>query len=86
VKNILQPAIRYTRDECFDLPDTIIQTRKVELTVEQKKHYQTMMRRLVIEMVVRTTEPSAQVNEAVKVQKLVQIGLWCGLHRRRAGL
>jgi SNF2 family DNA or RNA helicase len=76
VKNILQPAIRYTRDECFDLPDTIIQTRKVELTVEQKKHYQTMMRRLVIEMESGDGTISA-VNEAVKVQKLVQIA--CGV-------
>jgi SNF2 family DNA or RNA helicase len=76
VKNILQPAIRYTRDECFDLPDTVIQTRKVELTVEQKKHYQTMMRRLVIEMESGDGTISA-VNEAVKVQKLVQIA--CGV-------
>jgi superfamily II DNA or RNA helicase len=72
VKNILQPAIRYTRDECFDLPDTVIQTRKVELTADQKKHYTTMLKRLVIEMQQGGTTISA-VNEAVKVQKLVQI-------------
>ena len=76
VKNILQPAIRYTRDECFDLPDTVIQTRKVDLTPEQKKHYTTMMKRLVIEMQSEGTSISA-VNEAVKVQKLVQIA--CGV-------
>lgn len=76
VKNILQPAIRYTRDECFDLPDTVVQTRKVDLTAEQKKHYTTMMKRLVIEMQAEGTSISA-VNEAVKVQKLVQIA--CGV-------
>lgn len=76
VKNILQPAVRYTRDECFDLPDTVVQTRKVELTPEQKKHYTTMMKRLVIEMQAEGTSISA-VNEAVKVQKLVQIA--CGV-------
>ena len=76
VKNILQPAIRYTRDECFDLPDTVVQTRKVELTAEQKQHYTTMMKRLVIEMQAEGTAISA-VNEAVKVQKLVQIA--CGV-------
>ena len=50
VKHILQPAVRYTRDECFDLPDTIIQTRQVELTAEQKKHYTQMLRHFVTEM------------------------------------
>lgn len=72
VKNILQPAVRYTRDECFDLPDTVIQTRRVELTPTQKQHYTTMLKRLVIEMKQEGTTISA-VNEAVKVQKLVQI-------------
>jgi len=76
VKEVLQPAIRYTRDECFDLPDTVIQTRKVELTPQQKQHYTTMMKRLVIEMQTEGTSISA-VNEAVKVQKLVQIA--CGV-------
>jgi SNF2 family DNA or RNA helicase len=76
VKTILQPAIRYTRDECFDLPDTVIQTRKVDLTPQQKQHYTTMMKRLVIEMQAEGTSISA-VNEAVKVQKLVQIA--CGV-------
>jgi len=76
VKTILQPAIRYTRDECFDLPDTVIQTRKVDLTPQQKQHYTTMMKRLVIEMQTEGTSISA-VNEAVKVQKLVQIA--CGV-------
>lgn len=76
VKSVLQPAIRYTRDECFDLPDTVIQTRKVDLTPDQKLHYHTMLKRLVIEMQAEGTTISA-VNEAVKVQKLVQIA--CGV-------
>ena len=76
VKHILQPAVRYTRDECFDLPDTVVQTRRVELTPEQKQYYQTMLKQLVIEMTAEGTAISA-VNEAVKVQKLVQIA--CGV-------
>lgn len=75
VKHILQPAVRYTRDECFDLPDTIIQTRQVDLTPEQKKHYSQMLKHFVTEM---TTEGTiTAVNEAVKIQKLVQIA--CGV-------
>lgn len=75
VKGILQPAVRYTRDECFDLPDTVFQTRKVELTAEQKQHYQKMLRHFVTEMASEGTITA--VNEAVKLQKLVQIA--CGV-------
>jgi SNF2 family DNA or RNA helicase len=79
VKHILQPAVRYTRDECFDLPDTIIQTRQVDLTAEQKKHYTQMLRHFITEMVRERQEGGTitAVNEAVKIQKLVQIA--CGV-------
>jgi SNF2 family DNA or RNA helicase len=79
VKHILQPAVRYTRDECFDLPDTIIQTRQVELTADQKKHYTQMLRHFVTEMAAEraTFGTITAVNEAVKIQKLVQIA--CGV-------
>ena len=76
VKNVLQPAVRYTRDECFDLPDTITQTRKVALTPDQRKHYQEMIRHLVTESGTDAGTITA-VNEAVKMQKLVQIA--CGV-------
>lgn len=74
VTNVLQPAVRYTRDECFDLPDTIIQYRKVGLTKEQQQHFDRMLKHLVTE-----AEQGAITagNEAVKMQKLVQIA--CGV-------
>jgi SNF2 family DNA or RNA helicase len=75
VKHIQQPAVRYTRDECFDLPETIVQTRQVELTAEQKKHYAQMLRHFVTEAAAEGTITA--VNEAVKIQKLVQIA--CGV-------
>jgi len=75
VKHILQPAVRYTRDECFDLPETIIQTRQVELTSEQRKHFTQMLRHFVTEAAAEGTITA--VNEAVKIQKLVQIA--CGV-------
>lgn len=79
VKHILHPAVRYTRDECFDLPDTIVQTRQVELTAEQKKHYSQMLKHFVTEMTQESKRGGTitAVNEAVKVQKLVQIA--CGV-------
>lgn len=76
VKHILQPSVRYTRDECFDLPDTVVQTRTVELTPEQKKHYTTMLRHLVTE-IDQSGGTITAVNAAVKLQKAVQIA--CGV-------
>lgn len=75
VKEALQPSVRFTRDECFDLPETIIQTRQVELTPEQKKHYTQMLKHFVTEAAAEGTISAA--NEAVKMQKLVQIA--CGV-------
>ena len=74
VRHILQPAIRYTRDECFDLPETITQTRTADLTPEQVKYYDKMFRSLVVELASGTI---SAVNQAVKAQKLVQIA--CGV-------
>jgi SNF2 family DNA or RNA helicase len=75
VKNILQPAVRYTREECFDLPETMTQTRHVPLTPEQQKHYKVMVKELVTDITGGGT--ISAVNEAVKVQKLIQIA--CGV-------
>ena len=75
VKHVLQPAVRFTRDECFDLPETIVQTRKVELTTEQAGHYKQMLKHFVTEA--SSAGTITAVNEAVKIQKLVQIA--CGV-------
>lgn len=79
VSNILQPSVRYTRDECFDLPETIIQTRQVSLTPEQDKYYKTMLKDLIVDVTKARLSGGtiSAVNEAVKVQKLVQIA--CGV-------
>tara|TARA_R110002153_G_scaffold152498_4_gene304078 strand:+ start:14173 stop:15738 length:1566 start_codon:yes stop_codon:yes gene_type:complete len=75
VKNVLQPCVRYARDECFDLPDTVSQTREVKMTPEQVKHYKSMMKTLITES--ETEGTITAVNEAIKIQKLVQIA--CGV-------
>lgn len=79
VQHILQPSVRYSRDECFDLPDTIYQTRKVPLTPDQQKHYSKMLKSFFIEAAAMKVGGAAitAVNEAVKLQKLVQIA--CGV-------
>ena len=78
VKRILTPAVRYNREDCFDLPSTVIQTRKVDLSPEQRKHYNQMFRHFVTQMVEEQEAGTiTAVNEAVKIQKLVQIA--CGV-------
>ena len=75
VKQVLYPSVRYTRDECFDLPETVFQTRKVALTSDQTKHYNKMLKHFATELEEEGTITA--VNEAVKLQKLVQIS--CGV-------
>jgi SNF2 family DNA or RNA helicase len=75
VKHVLQPAVRFKREDCFDLPDTVYQTRKVELTKDQRMHYDKMMKSFITD--VANGEQITAVNEAVKLQKLIQIA--CGV-------
>lgn len=74
VKNAMQPAIRYKRDECIDLPPTTVTTRHVEMSTEQRRMYKDMLNKL------KTEYGAGQVlavNEAVKMTKLLQIA--CGV-------
>ena len=66
----MQPAIRFSRDECVDLPECTYVEREVELTAAQKKAYKDMLNKLQAEF--ESGEVTA-VNEAVKAQKLLQV-------------
>ena len=74
VHSVMQPSVRFTRDECVDLPPLLYETRQVPLTKEQNKAYKEMVSRLRAEA--EEGEITA-VNEAVKMGKLVQIA--CGV-------
>jgi len=69
----LQPAIRFTKDECLDLPDMTYVTREVELTPQQKKYYNALRSQLVVQA---SGEQITAVNAAVGLSKLLQIS--CG--------
>ena len=75
VTAMLQPSIRFTREECLDLPPTLYQTRQVPLTPDQRAHYDAMWKNLITEVQAEGSITAA--NEAVKIQKLVQIS--CGV-------
>ena len=66
----LQPAIRFTKDECLDLPDMVYVKREVELTRQQKKYYEQLRKKLVMQI---TGEQITAVNAAVVMNKLLQI-------------
>ncbi len=66
----LQPAVRFTRDQCFDLPPTTYSTRSIQLDAAAKTAYKEMYNELETE--VRGHEVTA-ANEGVKFSKLLQI-------------
>jgi SNF2 family DNA or RNA helicase len=70
VYRVLQPAIRFTKDECLDLPPMVYTKRQVELTAQQKKYYKELKTKLVLDI---TGEQITAVNAAVTLNKLLQI-------------
>lgn len=70
VKQVLTPAIRFSREECVDLPPTTYTDRLVPLSTRQQHAYDEMRTRLVAEC---AEGKIVAVNEAVKASKLLQI-------------
>lgn len=67
---ILQPSIRYTREECLDLPDCTVQTRQVEMSPDQASAYNEMLRTFRAQL---KDGMVTAVNEGVKRIKLMQL-------------
>ncbi len=66
----LQPAIRFAKDQCLDLPDVMYQTRVVPLTAQVEKYY----KQLKTQMIIATDgESVTAVNAAAGLNKLLQI-------------
>lgn len=66
----LQPAIRFAKDECLDLPDVLYTTREVPLSPQVQKYYKLLKEQMMIEAA--GTQISA-VNAAAGLNKLLQI-------------
>jgi len=66
----LQPAIRFTKKECLDLPDIIYTKRQVELTRQQNKYYKELRDKMVTQA---AGEQVSAANAAVNMNKLLQI-------------
>jgi len=66
----LQPAIRYTKAECLDLPPVLTTTREVALTPQQQKYYKIIKTQMISRV---AGETISAVNAAAVVSKLLQI-------------
>ena len=73
VYDALQPAIRFTKAQCLDLPPVVTVTREVPMTPQQTKYYNLLKEKM---MVYAAGETISAVNAAAVVSKLLQIS--CG--------
>lgn len=67
----MQPAVRYRKADCLDLPPVVTEERECELSAEQKKAYDRMRIDMVAEA--KAGVQITAVNAADKINKLRQI-------------
>ena len=70
VHRVLQPAIRYSKDECLDLPDIMYTKRHVPMTKQQEVFYNKLKRDMTMEA---SGAEITTVNAAINMNKLLQI-------------
>ncbi len=70
VFDALQPAIRFEKADCLDLPEVMYQTREVPLTLQVEKYYRTLKDQMLIKA---AGEEISAVNAAAMLSKLLQI-------------
>jgi SNF2 family DNA or RNA helicase len=70
VHTILQPAIRFEKKDCLDLPPVVHMERDAPLTLQQQQYYDLLKSKLVIQAAGETV---TALNAATGLQKLMQI-------------
>jgi SNF2 family DNA or RNA helicase len=70
VHRLLQPSVRFSIDDCVDLPPCTTQRRQVELSDGQKKAYRDLKHDYVL---MTKNGPITAMNEAVLRNKLIQM-------------
>ncbi len=73
VHKILQPAIRFEKRECLDLPPVTSVFRDAPMSKQQVTYYERLRKEMLLEV---GGEEVSAVNAAIKLSKLVQIS--CG--------
>jgi len=70
VFRVLQPAVRFTKEECLDLPDMIYVKRSVPMTPQQKRFYNKLRKDMLMEA---AGEQVTAGTAAVAMTKLLQL-------------
>jgi SNF2 family DNA or RNA helicase len=70
VHRALQPAIRFEKSQCLDLPQVTHTEREAPLTAQQKKYYKLLKTQMIMEA---DGEEISAVNAAARLNKLLQI-------------
>jgi SNF2 family DNA or RNA helicase len=73
VHSVLQPAIRFEKKDCLDLPDMTYVSRFAPLSAQQTKYYKQLKKEMLISA---AGEDISAVNAAANLNKLLQIS--CG--------
>lgn len=73
VNAALQPAIRFSKKQCVDLPPVVVETRAIEMSPQQLKYYKLLKDQM---LVMAAGQTITAVNAGVAINKLLQIS--CG--------
>jgi SNF2 family DNA or RNA helicase len=72
VNTALQPAIRFTKAECLDLPEMLYETRDIPMSKQQEKYYAMLKNQLTVSA---AGEQITAVHAAAAINKLLQISV-----------
>jgi len=70
VHRVLQPAIRFTKEQCLDLPEMSYAFRDVPLSAQQAKYYEMLRKQMLVQA---AGEEITTVNAAANLNKLLQL-------------
>ena len=73
VHAVLQPSIRFTKEQCLDLPEITYQTRKISLTKQQQTYRNKIKKD---KLILAADETISAVNAATLMNKILQLS--CG--------
>lgn len=72
VHEAMQPSVRFALEDCHDLPPVTVSARDVTLSARQKKAYKQLMNEYAMDS--RKAGTITVVNEAARINKLIQVG------------
>ncbi len=72
VHEAMQPSVRFTLEECHDLPPITLSARDITLSARQKKAYRQLVNDYAMDS--RKAGTITVVNEAARLNKLMQVG------------